>query len=112
MSRRPGREYGREYRSGESAAGPECAPLLQLSDTASRQTADSSATALGSLVRSGVPARVAMKLTGHKTRSVFDRYDVVSPNDLRVAVERLDAVPVLVRKDEVGRSGETPARLC
>ena len=73
---------------------------------------DSSATALGSLVRSGVPARVAMKLTGHKTRSVFDRYDIVSPNDLRVAVERLDAVPVLVRKDQVGRSGETPARLC
>ena len=34
----------------------------------------------------------AMKLTGHKTDSVFRRYDIVSPDDLRVAVERLDAI--------------------
>jgi integrase len=43
------------------------------------------------LVRAGVPQSVAMKLTGHKTHSVFRRYDIVSPDDLRVAVERLDA---------------------
>ena len=30
-----------------------------------------------------------MKLTGHLTDSVFRRYDIVSPNDLRVAAERL-----------------------
>ncbi len=42
---------------------------------------------------------MAMKLTDHKTRSVFERYDIVSPNDRRVAVERLDAAPALVRKD-------------
>jgi hypothetical protein len=29
-------------------------------------------------------------LTGHKTRSVFDRYNIVSPNDLRDAVRRLN----------------------
>ena len=28
---------------------------------------------------------------GHKTNSVFRRYDKVSPDDLRLAVERLDA---------------------
>ena len=40
------------------------------------------------------PQSVAMKLTGHKTDSVFRRYDIVSPDDLRVAVERLDAAAV------------------
>jgi hypothetical protein len=32
-----------------------------------------------------------MRLTGHKTDSVFRRYDIVSNDDLRVAVERLEA---------------------
>jgi hypothetical protein len=35
---------------------------------------------------------VAMKLTGHTTGRVFRRYGIVSPDDLRVAIERLDAV--------------------
>jgi hypothetical protein len=35
---------------------------------------------------------VSMKLTGHKTRSVFERYNIVSDGDLESAARKLSSM--------------------
>ena len=44
------------------------------------------------MVRRGIPDRIAMKLTGHKPRSVFERYNIVSDGDLHTAAASLSGL--------------------
>lgn len=48
-------------------------------------------TAVRNIIRAGVPESVAMAISGHRTRAVLYRYNIVSEDDLRIAVKKINA---------------------
>ncbi|HWQ56661.1 MAG TPA: site-specific integrase, partial [Bryobacteraceae bacterium] len=80
----------RDFRGVWKAAAKACG-LVDERGQPSRLFHDLRRKGIRNLVRSGVPERVAMMISGHRSRSVFDRYNIVSTDDLHQAMSKVEA---------------------
>jgi integrase len=81
---RPIKEFKNAWESACKAAG-----LAGVDGAPEKLFHDLRRTGVRNLIRSGVPEKVAMMISGHKTRAVLDRYNIVDERDLKDAARKL-----------------------
>jgi integrase len=96
------RTGGRRIRSIRGAWDAACVAAGLVGDAA-RLFHDLRRTGVRNLIRAGVPEKVAMLISGHRTRSVFERYNIVDERDLHDAARKVTAY---IAEADAARGGD------